>query len=225
MKRRYKLIIIILLSSILTYMIYFLNKVEKINLVALGDGISSGETSYNIDGISFNDYLKEYFENKKLLKKYNNQYSYENNNLKDLINDIDNNIINNNKHIKQLLREASFITISIGEEELVKLAITNDLNLKYLKDTINNYDILLKKIKEVSEATIVVIGFYENKYLDKTNVIILNSELTNLAKKYDVIFINISDIMLNKEYFVDSNSYYFNYKGHEEIALMIINSI
>ena len=41
---------------------------NKLNIVALGDGVASGETSYNIDGISYNDYIKDYFSNKKLLK-------------------------------------------------------------------------------------------------------------------------------------------------------------
>lgn len=63
-KRKYKLLIILLISAFLTYLIYFFNKSEKINLVAIGDGISSDETSFNIDDISYNDYLKEYFENK-----------------------------------------------------------------------------------------------------------------------------------------------------------------
>ena len=48
-KRKYKLLIIILIS-------------------ASFDGISSDETSFNIDGISYNDYLKDYYKNKKLLK-------------------------------------------------------------------------------------------------------------------------------------------------------------
>ena len=227
MKRRYKLLIIILLSISLAYLIYFFNRNEKINIVAIGDGISSGETSFNIDGISYNDYIKDYFDNKKLLKNYNSDYSYKNYKLKELINDLDNNDLDKEEkiYIKQIFHKANIITIAIGEEELVKLSITKDLDLKYINEFINNYDKLLSIMKNISDAKIVMVGFYENKYLDKSNVIILNSELANLAKKYNLIFINISDLMLNKDFYVDEDSFYFNYKGHKEIASMIINSL
>ena len=128
MKRKYKLLIIILISSILTYLIYFFNKDEKIKLVALGDGIASGETSYNIDGISYNDYLKEYFEDSNQLKNYSSEYSIKNYKIDELIQDIKSNKTKNEKlNINQLLNKADIITISIGEEELVKLSITKDL--------------------------------------------------------------------------------------------------
>lgn len=227
MKRKYKLLIIIILSASITYLIYSLNKSEKINLVAIGDGISSGETSFNIDGMSYNDYLKEYFDNKKLLKNYNSDYSYKNYRIKELINDLNSNDLDKygKKYIKQIFHNASLITICIGEEEIVKLSITKDLDLKYIKEFINDYDKLIKTIKEISDAKIIIVGFYENKYLDKTNVILLNSELSNITSKYDITFINISDLMLNKDYYVNKDSYYFNYKGHKEIASLIVNSV
>jgi len=192
--------------------------------MAIGDGISSGETSYKIDGISYNDYLKEYFYTNKLLKHYNNDYSYKNYKINDLLNDLNNK--NYNKlNIQQTLNKANLITLSIGEEELVKLAITEDLNTKEIKKFILNYDKLISIIKELTDAKIFIIGFYENKYLEKSSVIILNSELSNIANKYDSTFININDLLKNKDYYLDTKTYYFNYRGHKEIAEMIINSL
>jgi len=226
-KRKYKLIIIILISSIFTYLIYFFNKDNKLNIVAIGDGIASGETAYNIDGISFNDYIKEYFENKKLLKSYDNKYAYKNYKISELINDLKSNDIKSDEklYIKQILHNADFITLSIGEEELIKLSITNDLTTDYIKKFVSDYDNLLFMLKEITDAKIILIGFYENKYLDKSKIIILNSEISNIAIKYDCIFINISDLMLNNDYYIDNKSYYFNYKGHKKIAEMIIHSL
>lgn len=226
MKRKYKLIIIIIICSIFTYFIYFINKENKLNIVALGDGISSGETSYNIDGISYNDYLKDYFESKKLLKGYDDNYSNKNYELEDLINDIKSNVIIESKdiYIKQVIHNANLITISFGEEELTKLAMTDDLDNEVLKKFINEYDSLLYLLQGITDAKIVIIGFYENNYLDKSEVIILNSELSNVSIKYNATFINISDLMTNKEYFLDNKNLYFNYKGHIEIADMIIHS-
>ncbi len=221
MKRRYKLLIIILISSIFTYMIFFINKNNKISLVALGDGISSGETSFNIDGISYNDYLKDYFNNKRLLKKYNDNYSYKNYKLIDLLNDLE----SNKNNIKQIIHYANIITISFGEEELTKLSITKDLNLNYIKAFIDNYDILINNIKEINDSKIIVIGLYPNIYLSDSDVIIINSELSNIANKYNILFINISDLLIDKNYYVSNNSFYFNYKGHKEITKLIINSL
>ena len=227
MRRKYKLILIIIISALLAYFIYFFNVEDKINIVALGDGIASGETSYNIDGISYNDYLKDYFENKRLLKKYNNTYAYKNYKINNLISDVKSNIISkdNKLSIQQIIHKADLLTLNIGEEELVKTAITKDLNKEYIAKFIKDYDNLLYMLRDITEATIVIIGFYENDYLSKTNTIILNSELSNIAIKYDAIFINISDLMLSKDYYLTPKSFYFNYKGHKVIAEMIIHSL
>lgn len=219
--------LIIFLSIVLAYFIYFFNKDEKLNIVSLGDGISSGETFYNIDGISYNNYLKEYFEGKNILKSYNSNFSYKNYKIEGMLKDLNNNIIDKNSDltIKQILHKASLIIINIGEEELVKMAMTNDLTKEELEKFLNSYEMLIQEIKKVSEAKIVLIGFYENKYLNKSNVIILNSEISNMALKYNLIFINVIDLMLNKEYFANEDSFYYNYLGHKELAEVIIHSI
>lgn len=227
MKRKYKLIIIILISAVFTYLIYFFNKEDKLNIVALGDGIASGQTSYNIDGISFNDYIKEYYDNKKLLNNYDSKYAYKNYKISELIHDLRSNDlkVDEELYVKQIIHKANIITICFGEEELVKLSITKDLDTDYLRKFINEYDHLLYMLKEITDAKIVIVGFYENKYLDKSKVIILNSEISNIAIKHESLFINIGDLLLNKEYYLDNNSYYFNYKGHKTIAEMIIHSV
>ena len=227
MTRRKRVLLIITFCMFFTYIIYFTNHHNKINLMAIGDGIASGETAFLIDGISYNDYLKSYFISQKILNNYNNSYAYKNYKINDLVNDIKVNKLKDNDklYINQLINQADLITIGIGEEELIKLVMTNDLDISYIKKTIQEYDNLLYLIKENTEANIVLVGFYENKYLDKSKVIILNSELSNLANKYKVIFININDLLLNQELFSNNNSYYFNYKGHEQIAEMIIHSI
>lgn len=227
MKRKYKLILIILLCSILTFLIYYFSKEEKLNIVAIGDGIASGEISYGIDGISYNDYLKDFYEGKNLLKSFNNKHAYKNYKLSEFLYDLKSNINDEDEmlYIKQILHNANIITIAFGEEELSKLSITNDLNINTIKEYIKTYDELIYVIKDISDAKLILIGYYENKYLNKSNTIILNSELSNIASKYNLIFININDLMNNNNYFLDDNKMYFNYKAHKTIAEMIIHSI
>lgn len=227
LKRKYKILLIIFVSVISTIIIYKSFYSSKINLVALGDGISSGEISYKLDGLSYNDYLKEYFESKKLLHFYNDSYSYKNNTLNALDKELDNNSFNieSNMHIKQILNKANIITISFGEEELSKYVSMDDITLEKINNFIDVYDHVLKKIKEVTEAKVVVLSFYENNYLTKQDVILLNSKLANIVKENDYIFINISDLLLKSEYYLTSKTIYFNYKAHKIITNMILNSI
>ena len=226
MKRKYKLIFIILISAVFTYLIYFLNLDNRLNIVSLGDGIASGETSYNIDGLSYNNYVKDYYERNKLLKNYID-YSRKNYKLSELINDVKNNIKDDNDELqmKQVLHNADLITICYGEEELTSLEISNDLENETLANYLTSFDNLLHLLKDISVAKIIIVGLYENRYLNKSDVIILNSELSNLANKYDAVFIDISELMLNKEYFLDNKTLYFSYKGHLQIANMILHSI
>ena len=226
MKRKYKLILIILISVVFTYLIYFWNSDDKLNIVSLGDGIASGETSYNIDGLSYNNYIKDYYESKKLLKNYND-YSNKNYKLSELINDIKNNIKddNNELQMKQVLHNADLITICYGEEELTALENSDDLDTEKLTKFLTSFESLLYLLKDISTSKIVIVGLYENQYLDKSDIIILNSELSNLANRFNAVFIDISELMLDKEYFLDNKTLYFSYKGHLEIANMIIHSI
>ena len=76
MKRRYKLLLIIIIGATLTIIINSLRVTSKTNLTSIGDGFSIGMTPYNVAGTSFNDYLKEKLENKKDLGTYNYEFSY-----------------------------------------------------------------------------------------------------------------------------------------------------
>lgn len=227
MRRKYKLLLIIIVSIIFAYLIYLLNKEDKINITSFGDGVSSGETAYHIDGISYNDYIKEYYESRQLLKDYNKDYSKINYKINDFLNDIENNHYNKTKDtfIDQIIYKSDIITMCFGEDELTKLSMTNDLTEENIKRFLSSYDKTLDKMKKLTQAQIVVIGLYENDFLDKKNVIIINAELANIVNKYNNIFINIADLMLNEEYFLNKNSYYFSYLGHETLSKIIIHSL
>ena len=62
LKRRYKLLLIILIGGAITFLINTTSVKSKIDLVSIGDGLSLGMTPYNVAGNSFNDYIKEYID-------------------------------------------------------------------------------------------------------------------------------------------------------------------
>ena len=217
MRRKYKIIIILAISFFLTFLIYKFSSSSSINYLGLGDGVASGETPYHIDSISYNNYLEE---NIPKIKTFNT-YSFKNNNVNSLVTAIKQNKKINNNFLKQLIHNADLITIAIGMDEIVKYSIIDEITEEYLHDFILSYEKLLKQIRDINENKIIILGFYDNYYLNKSTVIILNSHLANLAEKYNCIFLDINSLLKNKDYFLKKESYYFNYLGHEKIAEVI----
>ena len=219
---KYKILIILFISFILTFLIYYSSANNcHINYLSIGDGVASGETPYHIDGISYNNYILEEMNSIKIF----NDYSFQNNNINKLITNIEKNIKFNNTYIKQLIHKANVITISIGMDEIVKYAITDEVNEEYLHSFIMQYETLIKQIRKINDNQIIIIGFYDNTFLNKSTVIILNAHLANLADKYNAVFLDINPIIKNENYFLKKESYYFNYLAHEKIAQIIKYSI
>lgn len=219
---KYKILIILFISFVLTFLIYYsLSNNCNINYLSIGDGVASGETPYHIDGISYNNYL---LEEMATIKTYND-YSFQNNNISKLITIIEKNKKVNNTYIKQLIHNANVITISVGMDEIVKYGITDEVNEEYLHSFIIQYEKLIKQIRKINDNQIIIIGFYDNTYLSKSTIIILNSHLANIADKYNAIFLDINPIIKNENYFLKKESYYFNYLAHEKIAQIIKYSI
>ena len=127
-----KIIIITLLGSILSIIIYFYTRKEEINIVSLGDGISIGMTPYNIEGYSYNDYLKNTYDNIHKLNKYYEFGSF-GKTARELIYEIKENKTKSFKEdkieIQRAINEADILTISIGMDELSEDNKTNDIRI------------------------------------------------------------------------------------------------
>ena len=62
---KFKIIIIIIIGTILTSIIYVYTSKDNLNILALGDGLSTGMTPYHVEGFDYNDYLIEYLNESK----------------------------------------------------------------------------------------------------------------------------------------------------------------
>lgn len=188
--------LIILLSAVLTYFIYFFNNNNDINILYLNDNLTK----------EYYKNVSNYYKSRKILKK---DYIYTYKHIDNLINDIEDNIfdINNKKYMKQLIHDSNIVILGVGLENITKLKITKDLDIPYF---INNYDTLVRLIRQNTDGKILIMGVYKNEYLSKSDVIIINSNLSNIAIKYNAIFIDLSDLSI-----IDDN----------EITEMIIHSI
>ena len=66
-----KKIILIILTIIISIMIYTFTYNKNIDYLALGDGIAKGKTYYYTTGYGYSDYISKYLEENKSLKSFN----------------------------------------------------------------------------------------------------------------------------------------------------------
>ena len=219
-----KIIIITLVSSMLSILIYFYTKKEEINIVAIGDAISLGMTPYNIKGYSFNDYLKEKYNSNRELHSYY-EYASVGKTVKELTYEIKENkslIINDKKQgIQQIINNANILTITIGMDELSEDKITLDIIKDYLKDM----EELLKLIKSLNNKKVIVTGLYTIKKKELLSINKINTSLRELCSSYNFIFIDISTILTDNNYYFEPNNYYLNYLGNKAIYSEIIKKL
>lgn len=223
MKRRYKLLLILAIGLIATIIINGTTVHKKISIVTLGDGFSLGMTPYNVAGTSFNDYLKEKFEKANKLDSYNNEYSISHlttHELKELLED---NVRGNYTKIpiKQTIAKAEIVTVAIGVDEFADKSLVENITNEKIEDYLKDMESVLKTIRDFYEKKVIVIGVYPAYKFDKKDAIEVNSKLKILCGKYNVDFLDVLAISLNPKYYLEEESYYMNYKAHEEIAKML----
>ncbi len=222
MKR--KIIIIITLGIFLTFLIYQNNKKEEITLVVLGDGMATGMTPYGVEGYNYNDYLKDYLEQQKKLKNYNNDFSKNNQTTKELLQSIEQNEYAEKRDmtIQQILSKAKIITIGIGVEELNNNRDKQKSTGKMIQTYQENMEKIMEYLRNFNNHKIYLLGIYLKEEEEKEETI--NTFLKDLSQKYQLEFIDISELQKEKNKYFLNNSYYLNYKGHQKIFEKIINT-
>lgn len=216
---KYKILIIILLGTLFTAIIYFHTDKDNLNVLALGDGISTGMTSYHIESYDYNDYLTEYLNENNRLENYYKNFNEVDETASSLLNKVQNNIENIDKKIKlkQAIKEADIITISLGMDELNNYAKKNNLGSTKINGYLNKYEEVLKTLRKLNDKSIYLISLYKTTLVNDSKVQKINESLQNLAKQYNITYINIEDIIDHQEFFINKKEYYLNYKGQEYI--------
>ena len=211
-----KLILITLLGGILSIIIYFFTQNNEITIMSIGDGLSSGETPYGIEGYSFNDYLKEDYITKHKLNHYI-EYASSNKTIKELIYEIKDNkevtLKNEKIEIKQAINKAEILTIAIGMDELASKKITNQIKNEYLHDL----EELLSMVNMLNQNKVIIISLYTWGKNDLLTIEKLNASMRDIALTNGFLFVYINKILMNEEYFLQKDSYYINYLGHKRI--------
>ena len=226
MKRRYKLLIIIVVGTILGILINHTKANYKITIVAMGDSFSVAKTPYRIPGSSFTDYVSEYLDSENRLENYNYEYSIDHLTISDLVTNLDNNTIGTKSKtpIKQVLAKAEIITIAIGIDEFGDTSLRKDITEDDINEFIMKYKELLTKIREFYQKDIIIIGLYPVYNFKQSSAIEVNKKLSILCGNYNAKFIDIMPYAINDEYHFSNDYYYLNYKVHKKIAEIIIKN-
>lgn len=222
-----KLVVLILLGAITTIFINNATTNNKLRLLALGDGLSSGMTAYNVTGYSFNDYIKDEFKENNQLHNYNNSFTKKNLPTRELIEMIKDNVSKNingeDITIQQAISNANIITLAIGMDEIANHVLNNTLT----KKVINNYYLEIKELisllKKYNHKKIIFLGIYQ--VYDLENFAEINRELKKIVLNNGCEFIDIAKLVQNEEYYFNETSYYLNYKGHKTISRAILKVI
>lgn len=215
-----KIIIFFGLSIFICILIYKYTMDTLIDILVLGDSISTGDTSYGSSGVNYNLFLKEYLSTKKL-RNYDMTYTKNNLTIKELNYQLKENNEINNKHIQNRIKEAEIIIISLGQDELAIKTFNNNLNNSARKDFYEDYKELLKSLRKITNKKIFILGIFGPKINELKEI---EQNLHTISKNYSCTYIKLSEKINEKDYF-DSEKTHLNYNGHKKISRLIINNL
>ena len=216
-----KKIILILILFLSIWFIYNNTVDEKINYLVLGNDLSIGDNNYSL-------YVKDYLDNKNILGNYNTSFVDLDLRITDLINKIKYNesvkINNKTVGINMLLKNADIITISIGMNELYyKLSINNENIYTYMKDMINDLEVLFNLINRYNHKRVFVINYYNINNYNKDIFNYLNYYLKELCEIENFNYVDVSEILDNNIInYEKSSNFYLNKHGNKKISEFII---
>lgn len=156
---RYKILLFLLLSSFVIFFTYNFNYKKHVNIVSINSLANNQEINY---------YVAEKLGESKVNYNYNVDFSSSSLEIENFMAIID----NNENNIKEILHKADVIILSIGN---------NDIKNEELNIVVNEFNMLLKKIRSINSKKIIYISPPQ----------IVNSiHMKELCKKYNIMYIN-----------------------------------
>lgn len=202
MRKRYKLLLIIVISFILVFFIYF--KLKKNKFIYLSFASAQKSITYE-----YEDYVNDSLKNKNYMYyKYNNNVA----NMDLLLIKLN----NNDRNINYYIKNANFITFYINTRELNNYKnLTEDIITDYL----NNFKAILMHFNKLNNQPILVINLYsKQKFAD------INIKIKQIVDEMEFMYIDESFFQVN-EYIQYNDELHLTYKGHNHLANYIIEYI
>ena len=227
-----KIISILILFLVVVILFYGQNNIKKINYTILGE-----KTIYsnNIVSKNFSDIIYDKLSSYDNFGDYNQDFITENIRIIDIINDINDNKLVNDKSIQNLLKDTNLLLIYIGSSELnYKLSKIDpeDNNDKiiynYLDEVQKDMKTFLELIRRYNDGNIIILGLYNdtnNTYNDKYYEYI-NEKIKYYSNKNNMEFINTYEILnKNKDYITKTTPIYITNDGNMALFNKIYSKI
>ncbi|MDD2181063.1 MAG: SGNH/GDSL hydrolase family protein [Bacilli bacterium] len=232
----------ILIGSIIlltTFLIYLTTLDKLVYFLALGDSLANGKTPYGESDYGYNDYLRDYIDNKNILEKYINGFIVDDYRITDLVRDIEDNrkiVINNKKQsIKNALIKADLVTLSIGMNELYyKLntaSLENNEIYEHIDEMMEDMDELFNLLRKYCKEDIIIVNYFRSTSLlnhDKIEEYFkyVNTLLKNKSEKYKIHYVEIDKTLEdNTLYLPMTNNYFPSRNGYEAISKDLIKKV
>lgn len=223
-----KKVFLILILFLSCYFIYTKTEGNKKNYLVIGDSLSKGINEYGVSSYGYSDFIKDYLENKKILKNYNETYTDVNYKVSDIVKILEYNESKNNISLNRLIKEADIITISLGIDEIYYKINKNNQNIyTYIDNMISDYNKILNYISKFHHDKVYILGYYNTT---KNNIDIFNYanyKLETLTKKYNYTYIDLAQILDNNPTYISqiNNNYMPNIKGYQKISQIIVENL
>lgn len=245
---KFKKIIMLFTILILVFTIYVLNIDKKIYYIALGDSLAVGQNPYGQIGYGYTDYVSNYLQENKLLQYYTKEFAQSGYRITDIERDINENkkveIDGNKTGLKEILRKAELLTLSIGANDIfykLGYTTTNNIDLNqtnnldsYVEETLNDLDRLVGNIQKYFKKDMVLVGYYNpfsatsSEYCRELEPLFteINSGMKKIAEEHNIHYVEIYEIFReNPEYLPNPQDIHPSNKGYQVIASSIIDVI
>ncbi len=226
--RKILLIILIFLSC---YIVYNVTNDDDIYCLAIGDFLAKGVNNYNhVDG-GFFESVVSYLDMQKRLEGSDNSFTKKDMRITDLIRMIDYSeemVIDKKRvSINNMLHKADIILVSVGMNELYyKLFSNNDNLYYYASQMLDDMHELFDRINRYNNRKVLVMGYYNVTSSNQDIFNYLNIRLEEMALEEGFVFIDLDDVMDNKDkYFDNEMNFYPNSAGYERISQIIVENI
>ena len=222
-----KKVILILILFLSCYYIYNKTIDEKSYYLVIGDSISKGTNKYGALSYGYSNYIKDYLEDNKKLKGYNNIYTNNDYRIIDIIKILEYNEKKDNTSLNYLIKKADILTISLGMNEIYYKLEKDTHNIyRYIDSMMNDYSKILLYISKFHHDKVFILGYYNTTSKNNDLFEYANYKLKELCNKYKFTYIDLSQILNNNPTYLNNNQTFIpNNRGYEKISQIIIEKI
>lgn len=222
-----KKVFLVLILFLSCYFIYNKTIDNKVYYLTIGDSLSKGTNEYGVVHYGYNDYVKDYLKQNKLIKNYNKVFTNNDYRIIDIIKTLEYNEMKEGYSLNRLIKQADIITMSLGMNELYyKLQKDNQNIYTYIDNMISNYNKILNYISKFHDKKVFILGYYNVTGSNDDVFTYANYKLQEVCNKHSYTYIELSTHLSNNpKYFTNNHNFIPNNVGYKKISQIIVENL